>query len=220
MVTSPWSSLNHFNPNIWLLILSSSCYTFLCTLVTRIRCLIMITTSTVPLKGKLTVPRTSIISRIEAWVEFQDVRVEYWDLRFETLEVRIQRSFRAITFSNDLKFLTFKLNHGLKIRIACIVSDRAKLCSKYNTRVVLWLFIFLLCAWPSSLPRAKLCSKFKCSSDFFGQQPRRYYYLYCMRNPLCYLAPDRYYLSRCWKASLLLRHVRNFLSLHISSFIV
>ena len=69
----------------------------------------MITTSTVPLKGKLTVPRTSIISRIEAWVEFQDGRVEYWDLRFETLEVRIQRSFRAITFSNDLKFLTFKL---------------------------------------------------------------------------------------------------------------
>ena len=113
----------------------------------------------------------------------------------------------------------FSLNHGLKIRIACIVSNGAKLCSKYNTRVVLWLF-FLLCAWPSSLPRAKLCSKFKCSSDFFGQQPRRYYYLYCMRNPLCYLAPDRYYLSRCWRASLLLRHVRNFLSLHISSFIV
>ena len=180
----------------------------------------MITNSAVPLKGKLAVPRTSITSRIEAWDEFQDVPVEYWDPRFETLEAGKQRSFRAITFSHDLKFLTFKLNHGLKIRIACIVSDRAKLCSKYNTRVVLWLFIFLLCAWPSSLPRAKLCSKFKCSSDFFGQQPRRYYYLYCMRNPLCYLAPDRYYLSRCWKASLLLRHVRNFLSLHISSFIV
>lgn len=99
----------------------------------------MITTSTVPLKGKLKVPRTSIISRIEAWVEFQDVRVEYWDLRFETLEVRKQRSSRAITFSNDLKFFTFSLNHGLKIRIVCIVSDRAKLCSKYNTCVVLWL---------------------------------------------------------------------------------
>ena len=34
----------------------------------------------------------------------------------------------------------FSLNHGLKIRIACIVSNGAKLCSKYNTRVVLWLF--------------------------------------------------------------------------------
>ena len=55
----------------------------------------LVSRSTIPLKSKLTVPRSSKLSNIEARVEFQDVRVEYRDPQNSVRDTRSWESRKS-----------------------------------------------------------------------------------------------------------------------------
>lgn len=89
----------------------------------------------------------------------------------------------------------------MKIHMVYIVADREKLCSKYN-HVQFCVFdnnlakiIILLHVWPSSLSWAKLWLKFMYTSDVLDNNLINVIIFYCMRNPLCHLMPESFYLS-------------------------